>query len=142
MSAYTLCPVKTAKQYPVSLYPSRPKACDGLKAEHILTHRYVCVRVLFGVAQCVFVCLVVKLSHTFVGVINNMMEPLVQDFITGGPVEPPRPERDPDAVKLFVGQVPKTFDEKDLRPYLDPFGPIHELTILRDKMSHAHKGKS
>lgn len=58
-----------------------------------------------------------------------------------GPVEPPRPDKEPDAIKLFVGQVPKTFDEKDLRPYLEHYGPIHELSILRDKVSHAHKGK-
>lgn len=58
-----------------------------------------------------------------------------------GPVEPPRPEKDPDAIKLFVGQVPKSFEEKDLRPYLEAYGVIHELLILRDKISHAHKGR-
>ncbi len=52
-----------------------------------------------------------------------------------------RPEKDPDAVKLFVGQVPKTFEEKDLQPYLDPFGEIHELSILRDKLNLSHKGR-
>eukprot|EP00731_Ephydatia_muelleri_P038080 Em0648g7a len=59
---------------------------------------------------------------------------------TGGPVEPPRPEKDPDAIKLFVGQVPKSFDEKDLRPFLEAYGPIYELTVLRDRLSGAHKG--
>ena len=61
---------------------------------------------------------------------------------TGGPVEPPRPDKDPDAIKLFVGQVPKTYDEKDLRPFLEPFGPIYELTVLRDRLSGAHKGNA
>lgn len=45
-----------------------------------------------------------------------------------------------DTVKLFVGQVPKTFEEKDLEPILLEFGPIHELTILRDRMNGSHKG--
>lgn len=50
------------------------------------------------------------------------------------------PDKDSDAIKLFVGQVPKTFEEKDLKPYLVPFGSIHELSILRDKLNMAHKG--
>lgn len=54
--------------------------------------------------------------------------------------EPLCPEKDPDAIKLFVGQVPKTFEEKDLKPYLDPYGAIHELSILRDKLNMSHKG--
>ena len=46
-----------------------------------------------------------------------------------------------ESVKLFVGQVPKHFDEEDLRPYLEPYGPIGELLILRHKSTRQHKGK-
>ena len=56
-------------------------------------------------------------------------------------VDPSQPDKDPDAIKLFVGQVPKTFEDNDLRPYLEPCGPIHELSILRDKLNLSHKGK-
>lgn len=58
-----------------------------------------------------------------------------------GGLESLHPDKDPDAIKLFVGQVPKNFEEKDLKPYLDPYGTIHELSILRDKLSLTHKGK-
>ena len=61
-------------------------------------------------------------------------------FKLAEPVEPPRPRKNPDAIKLFVGQVPRTFEERDLLPYLEPFGPIYELRVLRDKLTHAHKG--
>ena len=65
-----------------------------------------------------------------------------EGYVSGGTtVEALCPDKDPDAIKLFVGQVPKTFEEKDLKPYLSPFGKIHELSILRDKLNMTHKGR-
>ena len=41
--------------------------------------------------------------------------------------------RDPDAIKLFVGQLPKMSSETDLAPFFEQYGPIAEFSILRDK---------
>ena len=49
--------------------------------------------------------------------------------------------RDPDAIKLFVGQIPKGWNEPEVREILQAFGPIHELTILRDRVTGLHKGE-
>ena len=44
------------------------------------------------------------------------------------------------AVKLFVGQIPREMDEDTLIPYFAEFGPIVELTVIRDRLTKIHKG--
>jgi len=43
-------------------------------------------------------------------------------------------------VKLFVGQVPKAMNEQDLYPFFEKFGPINDVTIIRDKHTGQHRG--
>ena len=45
-----------------------------------------------------------------------------------------------DTIKLFVGQIPRNFDETEVRDILEPFGAIHELSVLKDRITGAHKG--
>lgn len=45
-----------------------------------------------------------------------------------------------DLFKLFVGQIPKEMDEASLRHYFDEFGPIVEISIIRDNITMVSKG--
>ena len=51
------------------------------------------------------------------------------------------PQPDTDTIKMFVGQVPRTMDENELRGMFEEFGPVYQINVLRDKITGQSKGK-
>lgn len=49
---------------------------------------------------------------------------------------------DPDSIKMFVGQIPKNWDETQLHQLFEKYGRIFQLNILRDKGMNTSKGMS
>lgn len=48
---------------------------------------------------------------------------------------------DADTIKMFVGQVPKSWDEIKLRSLFDQYGRVHTLNVLRDKVTMMSRGE-
>lgn len=48
---------------------------------------------------------------------------------------------DADNIKMFVGQIPKTWDEQKLRRLFEQFGRVHTLNVLRDKVTSISRGE-
>lgn len=49
---------------------------------------------------------------------------------------------DPDAIKMFVGQIPRSMDENDLRKMFEQYGQVYQINVLRDKVTGQSKGIS
>ncbi|KAH8249400.1 hypothetical protein KR032_009317 [Drosophila birchii] len=54
--------------------------------------------------------------------------------------DPSKDQPDADNIKMFVGQIPKTWDEPRLRQMFEQFGPVHTLNVLRDKVTSISRG--
>jgi len=48
---------------------------------------------------------------------------------------------DPDAIKMFVGQIPKHLSESELKTLFEEYGRVFQINVLRDKVSKQSKGK-
>ena len=48
---------------------------------------------------------------------------------------------DADAIKMFVGQIPRSMDENDLRKMFEDYGSVYQVNVLRDKLTGQSKGE-
>ncbi|XP_051911042.1 CUGBP Elav-like family member 2 isoform X5 [Hippocampus zosterae] len=48
---------------------------------------------------------------------------------------------DPDAIKMFVGQIPRSWSEKELKELFEPFGAVYQINILRDRSQNPPQSK-
>ncbi|XP_053241991.1 CUGBP Elav-like family member 1 isoform X13 [Podarcis muralis] len=48
---------------------------------------------------------------------------------------------DIDAIKMFVGQVPRSWSEKDLRDLFEQYGAVYEINVLRDRSQNPPQSK-
>lgn len=49
-------------------------------------------------------------------------------------------EPDPDAIKMFVGQIPRDWGEGECRKLFSTYGDIYSLNVLRDKTTGVSRG--
>jgi hypothetical protein len=49
---------------------------------------------------------------------------------------------DPDALKLFVGNIPRSYTEEQLQPIFESMGKVVELVVVRDRATHESKGSA
>ncbi|KAG1657781.1 hypothetical protein FOA52_012859 [Chlamydomonas sp. UWO 241] len=58
------------------------------------------------------------------------------------PSEPVPAGCDPDAIKLFVGNLPTSCTEDHLLPFFEAIGPVVELVVVKDKVTRRSKGSA
>ncbi|XP_032379828.1 CUGBP Elav-like family member 2 isoform X8 [Etheostoma spectabile] len=48
---------------------------------------------------------------------------------------------DLDSIKMFVGQIPRSWSETELKELFEPFGAVHQINILRDRTQNPPQSK-
>ncbi|CAH2005120.1 unnamed protein product [Acanthoscelides obtectus] len=72
---------------------------------------------------------------------NNNNTSVVSLQQSTSPIKIDQEQPDSDTIKMFVGQVPRSMDENDLRRMFEEYGRVHSINVLRDKATGASKGK-
>lgn len=89
------------------------------------------------------------------GFLNASINPFYKSAIVSLPPPPSPPSNgskmngslehldqpDPDAIKMFVGQIPRSWSETELRELFEPFGAVHQINILRDRTTNPPQSK-
>ncbi|XP_023720162.1 CUGBP Elav-like family member 2 isoform X6 [Cryptotermes secundus] len=73
-----------------------------------------------------------------ISTMNNPVNNMNNSSGSGGVNNSEQP--DPDFIKMFVGQIPRSMDENDLRKMFEEFGRVHQINVLRDKVTGQSKG--
>jgi RNA recognition motif-containing protein len=71
---------------------------------------------------------------------NNPVNNMNNSSGSGGVNNSEQP--DPDFIKMFVGQIPRSMDENDLRKMFEEYGRVHQINVLRDKVTGQSKGRT
>lgn len=74
--------------------------------------------------------------NTLAGKISTPPSP--QRTMNSQPLKNDQP--DPDAIKMFVGQIPRSLDDADLKKMFEEFGDVFQINVLRDKITGQSKG--
>ncbi|XP_041746767.1 CUGBP Elav-like family member 2 isoform X3 [Coregonus clupeaformis] len=48
---------------------------------------------------------------------------------------------DHDSIKMFVGQIPRSWTETELKELFEPYGAVHQINILRDRTATPPQSK-
>lgn len=74
--------------------------------------------------------------------INAQLDPFASPSgkkMNGSLDHPDQP--DVDAIKMFVGQIPRSWSEEQLRELFEPYGAVYEINVLRDRSQNPPQSK-